>query len=517
MRPEVKKWFKIVFCTLMVVFSVSIGFSDWVYPDNSGDKTTGNGQPTQNEIKPCAYIDNNTSVLYTIEDALSKAASLSTDNVVYVIPGTNPTIYKNCTIAKGDTLCVSNGHARVTDQSKIGVAEESGALSFAYDNASKLKNTIVLAPGIKLTVYGTIELNGVLSGGAGGQYGTGQTSGDFCKITLGKNSIIDNYGTIYSFGFIDGSEGVLNSYSGSKIDVPFVINDFKGGNITTNIATIHNVSKKRVSYFDMFEINNLMCFSRIYFGTTVICHANIYTGSMFHSTFELVGTNGLFKLTDENCCLELFVDNSNDRIEYYTIFGSLTMGNISVSLNAISVSSDSFDLPFSYRQHIECKPYIDGTQAVVDLPHYYKLLPGSFFRINSGVTLNCSNRLYVYPKGQFFQKNVGGKPYTTSYLSSPSTFIVNGNFVAKEFGGLIQTECKGATIKVTSSVSPTIREHTDTKYVLKLPDLTITKMNAHFQFYAYSNGQVSSTPNEQTVKNTTYVSNGTEATGYGFE
>lgn len=74
MRPEVKRWFKIVFCTLMVVFSVSIGFSDWVYPDNSGDKTTGNGQqPTQNEKIACAYIDNNKSVLYTVEDALAKA------------------------------------------------------------------------------------------------------------------------------------------------------------------------------------------------------------------------------------------------------------------------------------------------------------------------------------------------------------------------------------------------------------------------------------------------------------
>ena len=52
MRPEVKRWFKIVFCTLMVVFCVSIGFSDWVYPDNSGDQTSETKKPEIIKLKP---------------------------------------------------------------------------------------------------------------------------------------------------------------------------------------------------------------------------------------------------------------------------------------------------------------------------------------------------------------------------------------------------------------------------------------------------------------------------------
>lgn len=104
MRPEVKRWFKIVFCTLMVVFSVSIGFSDWVYPDNSGDKTASSKKPDVSDKVVCAYFSGNSNKLYSIEDALDKAASNTTAETIFVKPGINPTISRNCTIAKEDTL-----------------------------------------------------------------------------------------------------------------------------------------------------------------------------------------------------------------------------------------------------------------------------------------------------------------------------------------------------------------------------------------------------------------------------
>ena len=106
MRPEVKRWFKIVFCTLMVVFCVSIGFSDWVYPDNSGDQTTSSEKP-KIVAEPCCFIDDNPSKKYVkIEDALKIAKKNTRPDIIYVLPGSNPIIESNCKVEKGDTLCL---------------------------------------------------------------------------------------------------------------------------------------------------------------------------------------------------------------------------------------------------------------------------------------------------------------------------------------------------------------------------------------------------------------------------
>ena len=107
MRPEVKRWFKIVFCTLMVVFSVSIGFSDWVYPDNSGDKTSWKQQPTQSEKIPVAYLSTNPDKKYLhLEDALNVAAKNGVADRIYVIPKSSAFLPDNqtYTIKQEDSL-----------------------------------------------------------------------------------------------------------------------------------------------------------------------------------------------------------------------------------------------------------------------------------------------------------------------------------------------------------------------------------------------------------------------------
>ena len=511
MRPEVKRWFKIVFCTLMVVFSVSIGFSDWVYPDDSGDKTSGDGKPTQNEIKPCAYIDDDENTLYTIEDALSKAASLPTDNVVYVKPGTNPTIYKNCTIAKGDTLLLS--YQKETSYVKSnGAAVETGG-AFSYGDSTKMKNNITISDGVTLTNNGTIDLKGVLSGGGGGQAGSGQTSGLYCNITLGNNSTINNYGTLLCFGFIQGQTGKIKSYNGSQVELPFVIDDFRGGAaIAAMVANIRYRNKS--SYFNQFEISNIFSNLFVYYGANIVCHTNIYAETNFHSSFILIGlTNALFILTDANSYMCMSVDSN--RIASYDIYGSIKMGVIEVKIGSYGITSDDFDLPISFRQRIKCHPFINdnGTvvqDATVTLPNYYKLLPGAYFEISKRVTLTCQNRLFVYGANNFENCSPKGTPYPSTYISQGATFIVNGTFQSTEFGGLVQTGEKGATIKVSSSVSPTIREYNGGHL-----GWMFTKKTENLNFYKYSNGTISNKPTNGS-KNVTYVSDGNESIGWGF-
>ena len=212
MRPEVKRWFKIVFCTLMVVFSVSIGFSDWVYPDNSGDKATGNDQqPTQNEIKPCAYIDSNQSVLYTIEDALAKAAEKSNKGTiavnVFVKPGTETTI-GNCTITKNVTLTLPYSNETYNEKDFMNFVKDANGNNtdnvindFADTNPILYRNiSVKIKSDACLTIANGARLNiGGQNGGTGPQ---GATTGLYAEVLLQNGAAMNCSGTIDCLGFI---------------------------------------------------------------------------------------------------------------------------------------------------------------------------------------------------------------------------------------------------------------------------------------------------------------------------
>lgn len=153
----------------MVVFSVSIGFSDWVYPDNSGDVTTGNGQPTQSKEIPVAYLLSDPTRKYSkVEDAINKAnLSSGKEVVVPILTAKNATIAKNVTIKSNVTLNIPY------EVNAEGTPTENAAKASVQDGSTFVSNssavfTLNIAPNVTLTNYGTIEIGGVLGSGGGG-------------------------------------------------------------------------------------------------------------------------------------------------------------------------------------------------------------------------------------------------------------------------------------------------------------------------------------------------------------
>ena len=89
-----------LFLTAVLGFlSISVGHAAFQTGEN-GASDSYDGQVTRR--KPVCYISRSPNVYYpSIEKALEVAKNTTGSQTVYVIPGANPTIKSNCTIASG--------------------------------------------------------------------------------------------------------------------------------------------------------------------------------------------------------------------------------------------------------------------------------------------------------------------------------------------------------------------------------------------------------------------------------
>ena len=205
----------------------------------------------------------------SIEGALAAAGKDTNSNIVFVVPGTNPTIHNSCAIASGDTLCIPyegetyNGRqkesqksgtwkTRATFEKGVPVSgdfipDSSGYLTTPFADSKKefvsyfKKNEVTISAGQTLTVSSGAALNigGIL--GWEGQIVTGQTSGKYCQITRKANSKIINNGTIDCRGYIkeaeknSNSEIVMPKGNQGTRKLPCVFYDYQGGKYTASV------------------------------------------------------------------------------------------------------------------------------------------------------------------------------------------------------------------------------------------------------------------------------------------
>lgn len=399
MRPEVKRWFKIVFCTLMVVFSVSIGFSDWVYPDNSVDKTTSSEKP-KIVAEPCCFIDDNPSKKYVkIEDALKIAKKSTRHDIIYVLPGSNPIIESNCKVEKGDTLCIPYSITKdkgdpVYNWKKI----DNRVAGFADESKAKVdenrKNIVTIKSGITLTVEGTLQIGGEMGSYSAGV--AGQTNGNYCEIQMEPKSKISSTGELYCFGYIketryidvetEYSQEAIVDVSGGTVHIPLVIHDFKGGTITVSRFKAANQSP-----FEVVDIVNIQSLFRFHNPAIMKAYADLYAGDAHNTTsFEIFSpSNSLLNFSTGSYMeskyinKDYWVTESNGKLYSYTttyncgvtdngteavakqfrvhnkisLYGSVSFGTMSMDINPLGVgnfniSTAKIYFPISFRQQI---------------------------------------------------------------------------------------------------------------------------------------------------------------------
>ncbi len=531
---------KFLLCFLLLLTLVPMAFSDWVYSgDNVNEKQA---DVSSSSAEPCCYVGTakNRKYYLKIEDALDATYNNLNSDIIFVIPGTNPTIQRNCTLSANDTLVISydvdNPETRSSD-----VASLTDYSTFSDNVPSKLKNTVTLASDVTLTSYGTIEVGGQLSGGSGGG-ACGQTAGLYSKITLDQNASLISKGNLYVYGFIDEKVEDNNSKvildSGSYTKYPLIVRDFRGGSNMLSFSTKVIGAKNNASPFNQIDVRNMAAYAIYKYGSIVDCLVNIYANkSQNASALQFIGKNGLFQIANENSYItshvkkapsddsEVTSKNYTERITSYDTYGKINVGNVSLSMSGISFSLKNYYFPFCFRQQIECHPVLDKEGNMIEggnvhLPAYYKLLPGSSLVIDKNVIVQCDGNVVVYDANQkasdgktdILQIKTDTVKYSAYYEKIPAKIIVNGNFVSNGFGGKIYTQSVGAVVSISSASVKSGEFYTETG-LLNTGDYPYANLSLQLYKYNESNKVVDSSMSSGDAG--TYISNG-ENSAYGF-
>ncbi len=465
---NVKSWIGIF---LLAIFTTlgSIGFGSWFVKN---EKTQQYDKYPDTASQKVAYTQNTTdgklvNTYYTTLDAAIKNTKSGT---IYVIPGTNPTLHQNATIAKDVTLSLPYED----DLKSTHVVEDSGRTStgdFAdyvvHSTKDKDKPTVycqsnvTIADGVTLTNNGTIFVGGVL--GRNGQAPTGMTVGNYSKITMGSRSVIDNRGQFTCYGYVKDASGstggLISNYSGSsysaespkgKLTLPFVIYDFRGGSYSS-----YSVLQAGSMPFSVFDFPNIQ--SKVTFSGSASLEGTItiYTSSIVTSKATVIGPNDSGALirystgsSIEYKCnapkgytyddyQQITKENEVNKTTF-RVSGNIKIANLSLNVG-IEINTEKYNLPFSYKFDFFFE------EGEVSILNKVKFLAGSNVTVGENATVSVDAETSFY-RNYIPVITTGNNDRYPRYTKS-ARFINNGKLkLNSSFGGVIEAAIEGAKL-----------------------------------------------------------------------
>lgn len=432
---------KIKQTTLLVLSCASlvatIGYSSWIVQSHQEYALKN----LDNTSKPVAYIVGNDKVKYTsIEKALDVAKS---GDIVCVIPPSKPNyndstnkvlpdqitykISRNCEIKTGVTLFVPTDKAsekEVTDASSLKTYIEnmkksqrnqgtSGYDSFAENSSNKfLRITLEIENGKTLTNNGTLLISGYLSGGTNNGGSIGQTSHSYSRILLKGNAKIkqaSDSAITYCFGFID--ETIDNSSSflveKGKLYVPLVVNDYRGF-VYSYSMTGGAIDKQRCSPFNVLQVRNIGCRTKISYSASVYALINVYVkydGLKVDETIlitkNLIGSTSDFIIqqTEKGGYVSSKYDKCTDVLSL-NFYGGFNLSYLELTLEVkgqkVPLSTQNAYFPLSYKMHVGLYALSSQSECTYDVSKQrIKVLTGSKLSVGKNVLLK-GNELIAY-------------------------------------------------------------------------------------------------------------------------
>lgn len=439
MHSQLKRWLKILFCGALIVCSIGIGFSTFII-SGGNEKVSTLLTPSLKDVIPSAYFESNPDKLYTIEDALEIAGNNSTSDTIYVKPGTNPVIQRDCTISSGDKLILPYSE-------KEYVTYDNSASVFAdadWDAVTKnRKNKVTMAKGVTLTNDGELTIGGQLGGYGAGL--SGQTNGMYCEINMEPGAKIESSGQLYCFGYIKDSsyidENSLNEGGSVRITagtlhIPFVIHDFQGGTIT-----VSRYQSAKVSPFEVMDVMNIQTLFEFHNPAQMKVYADLYAGDRHNTTnFNLFSSSGsLLNFSSDSYLISKYLnagywETRNGETRSYSstynqnvlddgnlaeatkkqfkvhnvihLYGSVSFGAMSMEIKpygmgigSITVSTDQFYFPVSFREEVHIHGQFSCGNKI-------QLMGGCYVYVEKGGTFTNSADFLIYGDDVQYTDNV---------------------------------------------------------------------------------------------------------------
>ena len=218
---------KILLVLSLTGLATTIGFGAFLINSKTIEASYG----VNENLKPVAYIEGSNVQYSSIEKALEVANTLAQSGTVqnvYVIPGTNPTISRQCIVGSNVNLILPyegttyyneatpdyNGGDSAAEKYEFfkdyynTSPQGSGyATNYADNNPERFrKNSVtiqkceqdgVTVPTIIVKTGGTINI-----GGFRGYLPQGSTNGNYCELVMEQDALIECDGTINCYGYI---------------------------------------------------------------------------------------------------------------------------------------------------------------------------------------------------------------------------------------------------------------------------------------------------------------------------
>ncbi len=436
-----------------------------------------------------AYIGSN--YYGTLVRALNASAS---GNTVVAIPAATHELTTTTFTNAIDQTCDVKSGVKLLIPISTSTEDKVFARGTSWATVAKRENLVTITEGVKVNVYGTVNVSATISGGQGGAQLNSIVVGPYAEIIMEKGSEIyaaNSGATINSYGFISsgvtsGTKPNITLETGATLTTLLTIIEHRGGTAFLNLCGVDTGGlgilgalgnlTPLTSPFNRFYTKSITSNVIVNDGATVNGFYDLYMNdSDITGTLPLFGkSSGFFlEMKDGSSVTYTYDTETNKNI-------AITKGNMAVNPIKITVSISGYSkdistekvyLPISHYWHIEFEPATAGGTATVSVPKQnVKILPGGYIKVHKGVTANLQS-LAIYDNASVIP-TAGGFNYTSTYKDGGGgTFIVDGTLnIAGGLGGIVLTEGDGAVVKATNvSTTSTELSATDAKAKVDVP------------------------------------------------
>lgn len=496
MNKNTKLFISCAFITTAVALP-SLGFSSW--KTKSQSKDFGISSSDKKNTKPVAYIKGQETIKYTtIEKALEVAEQNSANNTIYVIPGTDPIITRECTVATNDTLIFPYDGTTWEDASRDTVRNDNFADGNGDLVKTNRKNLVTLNENAHIINNGTIYIGGVLgtSSSNSRQRPTGHTTGHYVELLMYDGSHITNNGNITNYGYIksktrhdvseeeDNQPFIDNIGPNSNMNLPLVIYDYRGA---TYALAAYNAKIMPFNVFDFPNSQVKMNFDNLAkLNTTVTLYsspmrskipsslirlaekllpASLLDGGVQLTELNLLApSNAIFRVNSGKITMKYtpsenhFLYTTND-LNNQTLFedynrtqvilnGDIKFSSTTLNLmNILEINTADYFVPFSYKFDIN---QLSGT---TNISNRVKFLAGSQFNVSKNSILNINRDTYFYIDyidEVTYATEVTLYPKSVSQAQLIDNGLVNIN---SNFAGKITSETNNAQLTTSTSAN----------------------------------------------------------------
>ena len=338
------------------------------------------------------YQVSNTHLFDDLGDAITAAQS-STSKVI--IPLCNATITGNYTIPSGVTLLIpydANNYMSTTQplcKGEIGYPT-------AVENI-KAHRTLTMASGSSITVAsgGAINVNADIFGVGGSDPGGGSPLTGYGYIKMQDNSSItvQSGGRLYCYGYIAGS-GTITAKSGATVYEIFSIEDFRGGDVTSDMA---NDSTYGIFPMNAYSVQNVMVPLTLEAGATEYAYASLFMSSaLFGTAVKFIGPytedssqSALFSIKSGSVTKD-YVE-ATDRISVTANSGTVNLRNMTMGISDITIDSINYDLPIGSNFTI-----VIENGSTIEVQQDVALLPGAEVYIHQGAVCDLKSGFNIF-------------------------------------------------------------------------------------------------------------------------